>query len=109
MKTVPACRNPQSLESDMNILYENGYDKIGKDGRSHSGKPKVPRQNQRYENNAQSRGNWPQRFQTNYDGNNFHRRNQQGDHQHFTRQNQQGEQRKFYRTSQQNPQWQWGI
>lgn len=50
MKTILACRNPTSLESAMDILYENGYDKMGKDGRIHPGRAK---NNQKYETNPQ--------------------------------------------------------
>lgn len=33
MRTVLACRNPSSLEEAMDILFENGYDRMGKDCR----------------------------------------------------------------------------
>lgn len=33
MRTVLACRNPSTLEEAMDILFENGYDRMGKDGR----------------------------------------------------------------------------
>lgn len=33
MRTVLACRNPSTLEEAMGILFENGYDRMGKDGR----------------------------------------------------------------------------
>lgn len=40
MKTILACRNPTSLEQAMDILYENEYDRIGRDGRFHPGRSK---------------------------------------------------------------------
>lgn len=35
MRTVLACRNPTSLESAMDILFENGYERMGKDQRNY--------------------------------------------------------------------------
>lgn len=31
MRTVLACRNPETLESAMNILFENGYERMGRE------------------------------------------------------------------------------
>lgn len=41
MKTVLACRNPQSLEDAINTLYENGYDKVEKDRRKYCQRSRV--------------------------------------------------------------------
>lgn len=53
MKTILACRNPESLEKAMDILYENNYDRMGKDGRIHPGRAKQTN-NQKYGNHLQN-------------------------------------------------------
>ena len=54
MTTILACRNPTSLEAAMDILYENGYDQMGKDGHIHLGKAKQTKGYQHDRNTPQS-------------------------------------------------------
>lgn len=85
MKTVLACRNPDSLESAMGILFENGYDRMGKDGRIVKRQPKdqnrkdqqnTDNSNRRDQNNHHNRNrnnhhnNGRNNYQDNYDNNN---------------------------------------
>lgn len=85
MKTVLACRNPDSLESAMDILFENGYDRMGKDGRIVKRQPKdqnrkdqqnTDNSNRRDQNNHHNRNhnnhhnNGRNNYQDNYDNNN---------------------------------------
>ncbi|KNC21633.1 hypothetical protein FF38_03484 [Lucilia cuprina] len=66
MKTILACRNPTSLEAAMDILYENGYDRMGKDGNIYSGKTKQIKGNQNDANSPQSnsgKDNYKKKYQ----------------------------------------------
>lgn len=83
MRTVLACRNPNSLESAMDILFENGYDRMGKDGRIVKRQAKDPnhkdKQNPENSNRRDQSNNDNNRNNTNH---HYNRRdnNQKGNH-----------------------------
>lgn len=87
MKTILACRNPTSLEAAMDIMYENGYDQMGKDGHIYR-KTKQHKDNYNTTNNKKKyqddrgRGNYQQNDNNrenprynNYQQNNSNREN----------------------------------
>lgn len=78
MKTVLACRNPSSLEEAMDILFENGYDRMGKDGRI------VKKQRNENQGNAPNQG---QNKDQTENGNRNRRNNQEHNRNNFSRNN----------------------
>lgn len=112
MRTVLACRNPNTLESAMDILFESGYDKVGKDGfqtkyhKLNRDKEQNYRQQNRQNSNERRNNNHReyqqqtnQRHQDNDNSNNYQRR--WNDHpnnyqRHWNNNNQQNQNRRFY-------------
>lgn len=56
MRTILACRNPDTLESAMDILFESGYDKMGKD--SYQTKPHKTNKDKGLNNREQNKQNF---------------------------------------------------
>ncbi|KAI8119383.1 Gamma-aminobutyric acid type B receptor subunit 1 [Lucilia cuprina] len=77
MRTVLACRNPNSLESAMDILFENGYDKMGKDGHMVNFKNKQigQRSQDQPTQGIKSSSNNYKKNNNNYNRDNYHSRN----------------------------------
>lgn len=81
MRTILACRNPSTLESAMDILFECGYDRMGRDG--HIVKTQKPNRNDKQQNNGNNSRNYNQ---TN-NQTNFSNRPNQNQRQYYNQQN----------------------
>lgn len=108
MKTILACRNPTSLETAIDILYENGYDQMGRDGHICSGKAK---QTASLSKSYHNRNNRSHIVQNNAGQNNkrqqnsgqFYRNTDYHQQQHYRQQQQYRPQQ--YQSHQQNVNW----
>ncbi|XP_059224321.1 GATA zinc finger domain-containing protein 14-like [Stomoxys calcitrans] len=86
MRTVLTCRNPDSLESAMDILFESGYAYMGKDGRIVKRNDKGKRQNNEgKDGNRESSGSV--RSHNNRNNYNNNRSNEHNNHNYNNRSN----------------------
>ncbi|GBP97604.1 Retrovirus-related Pol polyprotein from transposon 297 [Eumeta japonica] len=112
MRTVLTCRNPGSLESAMDILFESGYDRMGKDGRivKNSNSKGRRQSNEEQERNIEpsgSRINHNKKHNRFNDNSNYHRGNhnyQQGNQSYNNYRNQQRNMERYNQNYNQNQQ-----